>query len=124
MIPRSEYPRPQFQREESSWQCLNGPWQFAFDFGNSGIDRKLYMPEAEFDREIVVPFCPESRLSGVEYKDFISAVWYRRTIRIAKAQLENRVLLHFGAVDYHAIVYVNGEKAGEHRGGYVSFSLI
>ncbi|MBC8542035.1 beta-galactosidase [Clostridiales bacterium NSJ-32] len=123
MIPRSEYPRPQFQREESSWQCLNGPWQFAFDFGNSGIDRKLYMPEAEFDREIVVPFCPESRLSGVEYKDFISAVWYRRTIRIAKAQLENRVLLHFGAVDYHAIVYVNGEKAGEHRGGYVSFSF-
>ncbi len=125
MISRPEHPNPQFQRE--TWLNLNGEWQFAFDFGRSGIERKLYLGGAEaeksFDRTINVPFCPESELSGVGYRDFIPAVWYRRTVSLSKDQLLGKVLLHFGAVDYESRVYVNGTEAGRHIGGYSSFTL-
>lgn len=125
MAYRPEHPNPQFQRD--SWMNLNGPWQFAFDQGKSGMARKLYLPGPEaagqFDRTIQVPFCPESRLSGIGYTDFIHAVWYRRTVELTDAQLTGRVLLHFGAVDYEAVVYVNGKEAGRHLGGYTSFSF-
>ena len=117
-IPRPEYPRPQMVRQ--SWQNLNGKWDFLFDFGNSGVERKLYLNE-NFDkndvREITVPFCPESRLSGIGYTDFIPAVWYRRRVTVTKAQLAGRILIHFGAVDYHAKLWVNGKPAGAHKGG-------
>lgn len=117
-IPRQEHPKPQMQR--LNWMNLNGEWDFAFDFGNSGMDRKLYEKE-KLDQKIIVPFCPESELSGIGYKDFIPAVWYLRTFRLTDAQRYGRVLLHFGAVDYECHVWINGKEAGVHKGGYASF---
>lgn len=117
-MPRPEHPQPQMERE--NWVNLNGEWDFAFDFGNSGIDRKFYERTA-LDQKIIVPFCPESDLSGIGYKDFMSAVWYQKTVTLTEEQLAGRVLLHFGAVDYECHVWVNGKKAGEHKGGYTSF---
>ena len=118
---RTEHPKPQFMRE--NWINLNGPWQFEFDFGNSGVARELYKNEKLYSNVIEVPFCPESKLSGIEYKDFMNAVWYRREVELTKKQLEDRVILHFGAVDYFATVYVNEKKVGTHKGGSVSFSF-
>lgn len=121
MIPRNEHPNPQFMRKE--WICLNGKWNFEIDNARSGIAREYYKEDAVFDGEITVPFCPQSRLSGIEHKDFMYGVWYKRTLELDKAQTEKNVFLHFGAVDYRAYVYINGVKAGEHRGGYVSFTV-
>ena len=120
-IPRPEHPEPICER--SSWENLNGTWEFAFDHGRSARDRGLYRSEEKLPLEILVPFCPESRLSGIEYKDFIDAVCYRRHFEISKERLDGRIFLHFGAVDYKAYVYINGELAGTHLGGYASFAL-
>lgn len=117
-IPRDEHPNPQWERE--TWKNLNGPWEFEFDFGCSAVERRLWEKE-RFDREILVPFCPESRLSGIGYTDFISGVAYRRNFELSQEELSGRVLLHFGAVDYEASVYVNGTLVGSHKGGYTSF---
>jgi len=103
-----------------NWMNLNGEWDFAFDFGNSGISRKLF-EEEKLDKKIMVPFCPESELSGIGYKDFMPAVWYLRTFVLTDAQRNGRVLLHFGAVDYECRVWINGREAGVHKGGYASF---
>ncbi len=119
-IPRPEHPFPQMERE--NWLNINGEWQFEFDFGRSGRDRKLYQ-EKTFKDKIIVPFCPESELSGVNYKDFIPAVWYKRNLSITEDNLRGRVLLHFGAVDYKAYIYINGEEVGTHKGGYSSFQF-
>lgn len=119
-IPRPEHPQPQFMRK--NWRNLNGDWQFDFDFGKSGRDRKWYQ-EHEFTQKIVVPFCPESKLSGVHYTDFIPAVWYQRTIEITEVELAQTTLLHFGAVDYLCEVYINGQSVGIHKGGYASFTF-
>lgn len=119
-IPRPEHPQPQFQRQD--WRNLNGKWQFAFDFGKSGRDRHWYQGY-DFNQEITVPFCPESKLSGIHYTDFIPAVWYQRSIEISEAELARTTLLHFGAVDYLCEVYVNGQIAGTHRGGYSAFEF-
>ena len=122
-IPRPEHPQPMFKRD--NWQNLNGEWLFEFDFGASGAERGLFKPEKviEYTKRITVPFCPESELSGIGYKDFIPAVWYKRSINITEEQLKGRVFLHFGAVDYECDVYINGEKVGNHFGGYSSFTL-
>ncbi len=120
-IPRPEYPRPQFVRD--SWENLNGPWEFAYDFGDSGEPRGMYQAGADYPETILVPFCPESKLSGFAHTDFIPAVWYRRTVTLSKAQLDGRIFLRFGAVDYIATVYVNEKKVGSHRGGYASFGM-
>ena len=117
-IPRDEHPNPQWERE--TWKNLNGPWEFEFDFGCSAVERRLWEKE-RFDREILVPFCPESRLSGIGYTDFINGVAYRRNFELSQEELSGRVLLHFGAVDYEASVYVNGTLVGTHKGGYTSF---
>ncbi len=117
-IPRPEYPRPQMVRED--WINLNGKWQFEIDFGVEGFERKYYERDSLKD-EITVPFCPESELSGIGYKGFMNCVWYKKNITIPKKWADKNVLLHFGAVDYETTVYVNGEKAGTHRGGYSSF---
>ncbi len=118
-IPRSEYPRPDFVRE--SYLNLNGEWEFEFDFGVSGVARRMYEPQAEFTKKITVPFCPESKLSGIAYKDFMRSVWYRRTVTLTKGS--GRTLLHFEAVDYQATVWVNGKKFKPHVGGYTGFVL-
>ncbi len=120
MIPRSEYPRPQFVR--SQWMNLNGWWQFEMDPGDSGRERGLIEKETLTGR-ILVPFCPESRLSGIGNTDFMRAVWYKRTIVMPEESKGKRVLLHFGAVDYHCEVWVNGTGVGSHKGGYTSFSM-
>ena len=119
-IPRSEHPDPQFQRKD--WLNLNVEWDFEFDFGNSSL-RAGVLEKDEWSRKINVPFCPESKLSGIEYTDFIAAVWYRKSVTVTEAQLEGRVLIHFGAVDYETYLYVNGEEAGYHKGGYTSFTF-
>lgn len=119
-IPRPEHPRPQFTRP--SWQNLNGTWQFEIDQGDTGEERGL-LGKPRLERDITVPFCPESRLSGIAYTDFMRAVWYRRAFTVPKEYAGKRALLHFGAVDYDCTVWVNGEKVGAHRGGYTSFTL-
>jgi len=114
-IPRPEYPRPQFVRQD--WLCLNGAWEFEIDSGDSGYERKLYQAE-KLSGEILVPFCPESALSGIGNTDFLNAVWYRRAVEIPGEWAGRKVLLHFGAVDYDATVWINGREVGRHRGGY------
>ena len=119
-IPRCEHPDPQFER--ANWLNLNGEWDFEFDFGNSKKDAGI-IDKKEWEKKIIVPFCPESKLSGIQYTDFIPAVWYRKNVSITAEQLEGRVILHFGAVDYETKLYVNGKKAGYHKGGYSSFKF-
>lgn len=119
-IPRPEHPKPQCERAD--WLNLNGEWDFEFDFGNSKLDAGI-LDKKDWEKKIIVPFCPESMLSGIEYTDFIPAVWYRRNVTLTAKQLEGKVFLHFGAVDYDATVYINGKKAGTHKGGYASFRL-
>ena len=119
-IPRPEYPRPQWVRE--GWLNLNGPWEFEIDAGRSGRARGLATTE-QLAESIVVPFCPESRLSGIAHLDFMACMWYRRAVTLPEEWAGKRVLLHFGAVDYETEVWVNGQSAGTHRGGYSSFTL-
>src|SRR6476661_2831964 len=118
MIPRPEYPRPQFVRGD--WLCLNGTWEFEIDQADSGLERGLLTRSLE--NKILVPFCPESTLSGIGHTDFINAVWYRREVRIPAEWAGRKVLLHFGAVDYDATVWVNGEEVCRHRGGFTPFT--
>ncbi len=115
--PRPEHPRPQFVRPQ--WLTLNGTWQFEVDAGDSGLERGLRT--RELAGEIVVPFCPESELSGVGNVDFLEAVWYRRTLEVPADWAGSRVLLHFGAVDQDATVWVNDVEVVRHRGGFTSF---
>lgn len=117
-VPRPEYPRPQFERQD--WVNLNGEWSYAFDFGKSGMDRKLYDAKG-FDDKITVPFCPESKLSGVRHVDFIPAMWYHRKIRIPEEWKGRDVMLNFGGVDYFSAVYIDGKLVGRHWGGSSSF---
>ena len=121
IFPRPEHPKPQFQRE--TWMNLNGKWNFAFDYGNSGLDRKFYEKDEVFDRQIIVPFCMESLLSGIGNKDFVDAVWYKRNVFLTSEQISGRTVLHFGAADYLTTVFINGQKVGAHKGGYVSFAF-
>ena len=119
-LPRPEYPRPQFVRRD--WLCLNGPWEFEIDHVDTGLERKVHEKPA-LDGRITVPFCPEAPLSGFHHTDFMSVVWYRRTVTIPTAWRGKNVLLHFGAVDYDATVWVNGQEVGRHRGGFTPFTL-
>ncbi|HZU36548.1 MAG TPA: beta-galactosidase, partial [Gemmataceae bacterium] len=109
-----EYPRPQMTRPE--WQNLNGIWQFA----QAG---KEDMPPLgkNLDGQILVPFPVESALSGV-MKPY-QRVWYRRLFDLKKDWAGQHVLLHFGAVNWEANVWLNGKKLGTHRGGYDGFSF-
>jgi beta-galactosidase/beta-glucuronidase len=120
-VPRPEHPQPQFMRSE--WQSLNGTWQFAFDDHDEGLGAGWHVAEAPFRRNIIVPFCFESRMSGIGDTSFHPVVWYRRQFEVPPAWKGRRVLLHFGAVDYRATVWVNGQAAGEHEGGNTPFRL-
>ncbi|MHA1987971.1 MAG: glycoside hydrolase family 2 protein [Promethearchaeota archaeon] len=122
--PRPEYPRPQFIREEN-WLNLNGEWDFAFDDLYTGLKARWYKKNAsrKFDKKILVPFCFQSKLSGIEDHSFHEIVWYRREFTLPPEFLKNRVLLHFGAVDYSCKVYLNEEFVGSHEGGYIGFSI-
>ena len=118
--PRPEHPEPQFQR--ATWFNLNGEWTYTFDFGTSGLERQFHASKG-FKDTILVPFCPESNLSGVAHTDFINAMWYHRTLEVPKSWEGRRVLLHFGAVDFESELYIDGNLAGRHYGGTCSFSL-
>lgn len=118
--PRPEYPRPQFERND--WVNLNGTWTFCFDFANTGKDRK-YQNKDNFDRCITVPFCPESKLSGVGYKDFIKHMWYQRNISVPSKWNGKRIFLNFGAVDYCSEIYIDGKFVTSHFGSGSSFSV-
>ncbi len=119
MMNRNAYPRPEFVRE--NWTNLCGEWEFEFDFGKTGRERGVYKKE-KLERKILVPFCPESELSGVEYKDFIYACWYRKTVCITP-QAGERTLLRFEAANHTTEVFVNGVSVGIHAGGYTPFSF-
>ena len=106
-IPRPEYPRPDFQRE--NWLPLNGEWDFSFD-------------EPIFDRKILVPFACETKLSGIHDTSFHNAVCYRRSFSLPEPMHDRQILLHFGAVDYTCRLWVNGQFILDHTGGQCGFS--
>jgi beta-galactosidase/beta-glucuronidase len=118
-VPRPEFPRPDFERKD--WLNLNGEWEFEVDGGKSGFE-KGWCSGKDFSRRILVPFPPESSLSGIEEKDFMESVWYRRFFDIPDSWLDGEVLLRFGAVDYEARVFVNGCEVGHHIGGFTPFT--
>ncbi|MBQ7387025.1 MAG: beta-galactosidase [Clostridia bacterium] len=119
-MPRPEHPNPQWKRD--SFVNLNGEWMFEIDNGKSGEERELWRADS-LSSKITVPFCPESRLSGVGNTDFMLCVWYKKQIHITEGELDgNRVILHFGAADFETKLWVNGKRVGlTHVGGYVSF---
>lgn len=119
-IPRPEYPRPQFERSE--WLNLNGTWSYTFDFGRTGSE-KNYQKSQGFDGKITVPFCPESKLSGVGYTDFITCMWYQRSVTIPETWTGRDIMLHFGAVDYESMIYIDGKFVGTHKGTGSSFAF-
>ena len=119
-IPRPEHPKPQFFRD--SWKNLNGEWNFAFDFGESGLERKWF-ENPDFDQKIMVPYPPESKLSGIEHKGFMNSVWYHRTFEVPEEWLDDRIFVNFGGVDYECRAWVNGKEIGRHYGGSASFSF-
>ena len=111
-IPFSEYPRPQLRRD--SYLCLNGKWSFRTESGG----------KTTYDGEILVPFVPESRISGVMREiDKDELMIYERTFSLDEGFDRGRILLHFGACDQYAKVFVNGKKIGENIGGYLPFTF-
>ncbi|MGI8717416.1 MAG: glycoside hydrolase family 2 protein [Lapillicoccus sp.] len=117
-IPKPEHPRPQLVRDD--WLSLNGTWEFEIDAADSGLERGLRT--RALTGQILVPFAPESALSGVEHVDFMESVWYRRTVLIPAGWVGRRAVLHFGAVDYDTTVWVNDVEVVRHRGGFSPFS--
>lgn len=119
-IPRPEHPRPDFERTQ--WLNLNGPWEFEFDDNEAGEEEKWFV-EKSFTRSITVPFCFQSKLSGIHDTGMHEVFWYRKSFDIPENFYGKRVLLNFGAVDYYAKIWVNGEYAGSHKGGNCSFRM-
>ncbi len=108
-------------RVREGWLDLTGEWRFGYDDAGRGIDERWYGEhDSGFDRTITVPFPPESELSGIGDKGFHPVVWYRRTVSLTPGS--GRTVLHFGAVDYRASVWVNGRLVAEHTGGHSPFS--
>src|SRR5262249_9705827 len=111
-----EYPRPQLQRRQ--WTNLNGLWDYTItDTTKNNVPSKT-------DGQLLVPFPIESALSGVQRSltpgQFL---WYKRAFPDPRIKTGERLILHFGAVDFQAVVFLNGKKIGIHRGGYQNFDL-
>jgi beta-galactosidase/beta-glucuronidase len=109
------YPRPQFRRRD--WTSLNGEWDFAID-----AEAEWSLREVVWDRKIRVPFSPETPASGIGDTGLYKAVWYRLRFKPPSLAAEERLILHFAAVDYQASVWVDGTLVAEHEGGYTPFS--
>ena len=120
------HPRPQLQRSEASWTDLSGTWDFAFDDTDRGLSEHWYLQgassDAAFTRHIEVPFPPESSASGIADTGAHPIVWYRRTLHVQRVGT-GRVLLHFGAVDFWADVWLDGQFLGSHEGGSTPFTF-
>jgi beta-galactosidase/beta-glucuronidase len=112
------HPRPQLTRP--GWIDLCGEWGFAYDDADAGLQAGWPDAPEPFDRTIIVPFPPESTASGIADRGYHPVVWYRRTFRADQAP-DHRLLLHFGAVDYRAQVWVNGQLVATHEGGHTPF---
>ena len=111
LIISHAYPRPQLERDE--WTSLNGPWDFAID-----PEAQWTLPsQIVWNARITVPFAPETPASGIANTGFYKACWYRRSFEAPDLSAGKRLLLHFGAVDYQATVWVNGSMACRHEGG-------
>lgn len=116
-VPRSEAPRPEHPRPDrrrDRWSTLNGTWRCGF--GGASID------EVAFDLDIVVPFAFQCSASTIGIAEQHEVIWYRRSFAVPEAGVGERVLLHFGAVDFEAAVWVNGLEVGSHRGGHTPFT--
>ena len=117
MFTADAYPRPQLRRDGAT--SLDGAWQFAFD-----SEARWHTPtEVIWDRQILVPFAPETPCSGIEETGFFRACWYRRVLEPQVLADDERLMLRFGAVDELATVWINGELAGTHAGGYTPFAV-
>ncbi|MCU1236250.1 MAG: glycoside hydrolase family 2, sugar binding, partial [Candidatus Solibacter sp.] len=111
------YPRPQLKRAE--WISLDGEWEFSLD-----PDAAYKGPDdVPFDQRIRVPFAPETTASGIGFTGFFRGCWYRLTFEAPSLAPGDRLLLHFGAVDYSATVWINGHGAATHEGGYTPFTV-
>jgi beta-galactosidase/beta-glucuronidase len=111
------HPRPLLQRD--SWTSLNGPWEFALD-----PQARWRTPrEVQWNATILVPFSPETEASGIGDTSFYRRCWYRRSFEAPRLRHGERLLLHFGAVDWAATVWVNGALLGCHEGGYTPFTV-
>ncbi|MER8161353.1 sugar-binding domain-containing protein [Streptomyces sp. NPDC094472] len=117
------HPRPQLIRDPD-WRDLGGPWQFAHDDEDRGRADRWMDPatSAPFTGTVTVPYPPESAASGVADTAFHPVLWYRRTIDVARPAAGRRLLLHFGAVDHRAEVWLNGHLVGQHEGGHTGFT--
>ncbi|MCF6286294.1 MAG: glycoside hydrolase family 2, partial [Candidatus Hydrogenedentes bacterium] len=120
-MPRPEHPRPDQVR--SFWLNLNGTWDFEFDDEDRGLAEEWFHGTHAYQDKILVPFAYQSKRSGIGTNDPHPIVWYHRSFDIPENFVGKRVLLHFGAVDYEARVYLNGRQMGLHKGGHVSFSF-
>lgn len=116
-IPRSEHPNPQAIRAE--WTNLNGIWEFA----ETDNDNATYLGDESYPDKITVPFCRESKLSGLARRGFIRNVWYRRTFDAPTDWKSPRIRLHIGACDWKTSVWLNGHNVGEHIGGNAPFAF-
>lgn len=118
---RDEYPRPQFKRD--LWLNLNGEWEFEFDDEKVGENKKWYLGDKIFSKKIQVPFCFQSKLSGICDKDFHDTVWYKRSFELMEKFKDKRIILHIGASDYKSSIWVNGKFAERHEGGHTPIQV-
>ncbi|MBS3652319.1 glycoside hydrolase family 2 [Pseudaminobacter sp. 19-2017] len=114
-----DHPRPNLRRDR--FISLDGRWEFAHDDEDRGLAERWFERTEPFPREIVVPFPPESKASGLDESGFHPVVWYRREIELDETDRQGRLMIHFGAVDYEASVWVNGRMAVHHKGGHTPF---
>ena len=116
---RNEYPRPDFKRD--SWLNLNGIWDFTFQ--SRDIPDTCYIQGSHYNKKILVPFCYQSKMSGIGTTKYYETVWYSRQFHITPKQKNKKILLHFAGVDYYCRLYINGKFVGEHEGGYDLFTF-
>ncbi|KAF3766623.1 family 2 glycoside hydrolase [Cryphonectria parasitica EP155] len=123
------YPRPDFQRPGLNWASLNGPWDFFFDDKDEGLSENWHLssPPASLRRTIEVPYAFQTPASGINERAAHEVLWYQRTLKDIRTDDSksrgDRLLLRFGAVDYEATVWLDGQLVGSHRGGHVPFEV-